>query len=104
MELMRNADIDPLRPQLTLLVDGQPVAARSGELVISVLAASGPRAFAFDDRGQPMGGYCWMGVCHACQVKIDGRHKQRACQTVVVPGMQVQTVCSRFDQVRRVPQ
>jgi hydrogen cyanide synthase HcnA len=81
-----------------------PSRPDSGELVISVLAASGPRAFARDDRGHPMGGYCWMGVCHACVVKIDGRHKQRACQTVVAPGMQVQTVCSRFDQARKIVQ
>ncbi|WP_407586931.1 2Fe-2S iron-sulfur cluster-binding protein [Pseudomonas aeruginosa] len=41
------------------------------------------------------------GVCHCCLVAIDGRPKRRACQTVVRPGMRVETESNRFDQEER---
>jgi hydrogen cyanide synthase HcnA len=37
-----------------------------------------------------------MGVCQCCLVKINGRHKRRACQTVVRDGMRVETQVNRI--------
>jgi len=39
-----------------------------------------------------------MGVCHCCLVSINGRPKRRACQTVVQPGMQVETLSNRITE------
>ena len=37
-----------------------------------------------------------MGVCQCCLVKINGRHKRRACQTVVREGMLIETQANRI--------
>ncbi|AXE31201.1 (2Fe-2S)-binding protein [Chromobacterium phragmitis] len=98
MSLHRSHDIQTLQgPTLTIHINDQPVAAASGETVLSVLSAVGLRQVSRNDSKQVAGSYCGMGVCHCCLVKIDGRHKRRACQTVVRPGMKVETASNRID-------
>ena len=71
-------------------VEGRPVAAFEGETVAAALTAAGIRALRTDDRGEPRGVFCGMGVCFDCLVRIDGRANQRACMTKVAPGMRVE--------------
>jgi hydrogen cyanide synthase HcnA len=80
-------------------INGHCVDAVEGETVIGVLQAIDLRGFSKNDHGVTTGGYCWMGVCHNCLVKIDGLYKRRACQTVVVPGMKIETNVNRFDDM-----
>ncbi|MBK4988506.1 MULTISPECIES: (2Fe-2S)-binding protein [Pseudomonas] len=89
----RTLDIQPLAADpITLHINGSPVNAAPGETVLSVLNAVGLRQLARNDHGQVSGAFCGMGVCHCCLVAIDGRAKRRACQTVVRPGMRVETL------------
>jgi len=37
-----------------------------------------------------------MGICYCCLVKVNGRFKQRACQTIAEPGMQVVTTINQW--------
>lgn len=91
-DLNRQYDIQPLmQADMTILLNGQAVSAAQGETVLSVLNAVGVRQVSANDHGQASGAYCGMGVCYCCLVNIDGRHKRRACQTVVRPGMKVET-------------
>lgn len=100
MMLQRDYDIQsPTQDDINLTIDGQSVCAMRGETVLGVLNALGQRAIARNDHLRVMGAYCGMGICHCCVVKIDGRFKQRACQTVVQPDMQVETTVNRFEQV-----
>lgn len=100
MMLQRDYDIQsPTQGDINLTIDGQSVCAMRGETVLGVLNALGQRAIARNDHLRVMGAYCGMGICHCCVVKIDGRFKQRACQTVVQPDMQVETTVNRFEQV-----
>ncbi|PAA20527.1 cyanide-forming glycine dehydrogenase subunit HcnA [Pseudomonas fragi] len=95
-DLKRQYDIQPLRQaDMSILVNGQPVNAAQGETVLSVLNSVGARQLSRNDHGRMTGAYCGMGVCYCCLVNIDGRHKRRACQTVVKPGMQVETGINR---------
>lgn len=95
-KMERFHDIQPLEhPGITLRLNGHPVVAAAGETVLSVLNAVGLRQVARDDHGQRSGAFCGMGVCHCCLVQIDGRPKRRACQTLVRPGMQVETLVNR---------
>jgi hydrogen cyanide synthase HcnA len=97
--LQRKYDIQELGgEQLTLLIDEQLVLAAVGETVLSVLNAVGLRQLARNDNQAVAGSYCGMGVCHCCQVKIDGRYKRRACQTIVQAGMRVETASNRIEQ------
>lgn len=88
----RRMDIEPIAGDLVqIFVDGRAVNAAAGETVLATLTAAGVRIVARDDRGQPMGAFCAMGVCYCCTVKIDDVDKQRSCQTIVEPGMRVVT-------------
>ncbi|WP_409319013.1 cyanide-forming glycine dehydrogenase subunit HcnA [Pseudomonas sp. KCJK9016] len=95
--LERTFDIQPLtQADMTVHINGQPVTAAIGETVLSVIQSLGVRQVARNDHNQVSGAYCGMGVCQCCLVKINGRHKRRACQTVVREGMQVETRVNRI--------
>lgn len=81
---------------MTVCLDGRNVNAANGETVLTVIQALGQRQVARNDHQQISGAYCGMGVCQCCLVKIDGRHKRRACQTQVRPGMQIETLANRI--------
>ncbi|CRI59801.1 (2Fe-2S)-binding protein [Pseudomonas sp. CCOS 191] len=92
-------DIQPLQqPDISVHVNGKSVSAVHGETVLSVLNAVGLRQVARNDHGQLSGAYCGMGICHCCLVQIDGRPKRRACQTIVKPGMHIETEVNRVHE------
>lgn len=93
----RTFDIQPLvRADMTVSINGQTVSAAIGETVLTVIQSLGIRQLARNDHDQVSGAYCGMGVCQCCLVKIDGRHKRRACQTIVHDGMSVETRVNRI--------
>ncbi|POA37906.1 cyanide-forming glycine dehydrogenase subunit HcnA [Pseudomonas sp. GW456-12-1-14-TSB6] len=95
--LERTFDIQPLtQADMTVHINGQPVSAAIGETVLSVIQSLGVRQVARNDHNQISGAYCGMGVCQCCLVKINGRHKRRACQTVVRDGMLIETQANRI--------
>ncbi|EZP26325.1 MULTISPECIES: cyanide-forming glycine dehydrogenase subunit HcnA [Pseudomonas] len=97
--LERTFDIQPLtQADMTVHINGQPVTAAIGETVLSVIQSLGVRQVARNDHNQISGAYCGMGVCQCCLVKINGRHKRRACQTVVRDGMQIETQVNRINE------
>ncbi len=79
-----------LRPeQVTITVNGAPVAAMPGESVATALLAAGFTMFRRSPRaGTPRGPFCLMGVCQECVIAIDGRSAV-ACQELVRAGMDV---------------
>ncbi|HWH86013.1 MAG TPA: (2Fe-2S)-binding protein [Pseudomonas sp.] len=94
--LERSFDIQPLvQADMTVHINGQAVSAAIGETVLSVIQSLGVRQIARNDHDQISGAYCGMGVCQCCLVKINGRHKRRACQSVVRDGMQIETRVNR---------
>ena len=102
-DLNRQYDSQPLmQADMTILINGQAVNAAQGETVLSVLNSVGVRQVSANDHGQISGAYCGMGVCYCCLVNIDGRHKRRACQTVVHPGMKVETGHNRVAEQEKV--
>lgn len=101
--LDRTFDIQPLaQADMTLYINGQTVSAAIGETVLTVIQSLGLRQVARNDHDQISGAYCGMGVCQCCLVKINGRHKRRACQTIVRDGMRVETLVNRI-AVREAP-
>jgi len=92
MSEKRKQDITEAMDRLfTINVDGIQMLATEGESVLSTLLASSVRQLMKNDYGVKSGAYCGMGVCHCCHLHIDGKHKQRACQTIVKPDMQIET-------------
>lgn len=76
--------------KITVLINGEAVAAETGISVGSLLHAR-QKSFRRSPRlGEPRGLYCGMGVCFECMVDIDGQ-PARACITPVRDGMTVES-------------
>jgi hydrogen cyanide synthase HcnA len=92
----RMMDIEPIAGDVVeITVNGEVMTAAAGETVLAALTAAGMKIVSRNDHGQPMGAFCAMGVCYCCTVKIDEVDKQRACQTLVRPGMRIVTQYNR---------
>ena len=86
----RHQDItEVLDKPFTIRVDGNPFQQLK-EKVSSVLYSHQMRHMT-NDYGTNSGPYCGMGVCHCCLLHVNGRFKQRACQTLVKPDMEIET-------------
>ncbi len=87
--------------EVVLVVDGRPVAARTGDTVAAALLAAG-----FDHcrttpaSDEPRAPYCLMGVCFDCLVTIDGIGSRQGCLVPVRDGMVVETQIGRREAGR----
>ncbi len=84
-----------------ITVDGRIIAARDGEPIAAALLANGIRVFRTMPRtGEARGGYCMIGRCSDCLMKVDGELNVRICVTPVNNGMKVETQhgLGEFDQ------
>ena len=88
--LRRRPAVDPGR--CTVLVDGVPVYALTGQSVAATLVQAGIWRFhRHPISGEPRGPYCGMGVCFECELNIDGLTR-RACLVEVQASMAVTTM------------
>ncbi len=72
--------------EFTISLDGQKITAYPGETLATVLLANGKRVFRHSqNKGEPRGLYCGMGICFECLVTVNGRANVRACQTLAQP-------------------
>ena len=70
------------------MLDGVPVHARAGDTLLTALLTLGETVRASEFGDGPRAGFCWMGACQDCLLRVDGA-VARACGTLVAPGMQV---------------
>ncbi|MCB4771026.1 (2Fe-2S)-binding protein [Ancylobacter sp. Lp-2] len=77
--------------RVEIMVDGRPVAARTGDTVAAalLLADVAPYRLTALDR-EPRAPFCLMGVCFDCLVTIDGLANRQACLIEVRNGMRVE--------------
>ena len=70
-------------------IDGEPVEAREGDLLITavLLHRTALRRFEFDTASRA--GFCLMAACQDCWVRLADGRRVRACSTGVEPGMAV---------------
>ena len=80
------------RPTVAITVDGASLQALQGDTVLTALRLAGLalRRSEFGDGARA--GFCLMGACQDCVVQVAGQGRVRACQTLVAPGMQVETL------------
>ncbi|MGB9639492.1 MAG: (2Fe-2S)-binding protein [Anaerolineales bacterium] len=76
---------------ITFLVDGQTYTAHVGDTIASALYAIGKRSWRRSRAGDMRGLFCGIGYCFDCLVTVNGVPNIRACQTLVEPGMFIQT-------------
>jgi NADH dehydrogenase/NADH:ubiquinone oxidoreductase subunit G len=79
------------RAGIMITVDGRMVRALAGDTVLTALRAAGlvVRQGEFGDG--PRAGFCLMGACHDCIVRIEGQGRVRSCQIPAAQGMRVTT-------------
>jgi len=83
---------DPRKPDASIVVDGERIAAIAGEPIASALLAAGIRVFRLTPRfGSPRGLFCGIGRCTDCVMTVDGQPNVRTCVTPVRDGMIVET-------------
>jgi NADH dehydrogenase/NADH:ubiquinone oxidoreductase subunit G len=78
------------RDVVRITVDGAPVEALAGDTVLTALRLAGLPLRASEFGDGPRGGFCLMGACQDCWLRVDGR-RVRACQTAAEDGMSVGT-------------
>ncbi len=77
---------------VTIYVDGKPLEAVEGEVVLAALFAHGIRVSRTTRiTGEPRGMFCGIGRCTDCIMRIDGVPNVRTCLTYVREGMVVET-------------
>lgn len=86
---LRLAETD--RERVAFVIDGRPAKALAGDSLLTALLANGARLRVNEfDRG-PRAGFCLMGACQDCWVRLEDGRRLRACATPVAAGMRVLT-------------
>lgn len=87
--LKRVAETD--RPRVAIRIDGAPVEALAGDtLLTAILTRQGHlRHSEFGDGLRA--GFCLMGACQDCWVRLEDGRRVRACTTLVSSGLAVAT-------------
>ena len=84
-------DLEPCK-EVTIYYNGEPIAARDGEMIAAALYNAGVRSFRYTPKlNEPRGIFCAIGRCTDCMMVVDGVPNTRTCITQVRDGMTVET-------------
>jgi sarcosine oxidase subunit alpha len=79
------------KEMVEIVVNGRAATTERGTTVAAALLNAGQSSFRTSVTGDVRGPVCGMGVCFECRVTIDDAPHQRACLTLVSPGMRILT-------------
>ena len=74
---------------VALTIDGEPVRAQEGDLLITAILLNRAALRRFEFGTASRAGFCLMGACQDCWVRLADGRRLRACSTLVEPGMAV---------------
>jgi len=80
---------------LRFTIDGEPVEARSGDLLITAILLHRTALRHFEFGPELRAGFCMMGACQDCWISFADGSRARACTTLVAAGMAVVTGAPR---------
>jgi D-hydroxyproline dehydrogenase subunit gamma len=82
--------LDQDRADIRLTVDGTQVVAKFGDTLLTAILAAGLGHLRNSEFGDgPRAGFCLMGACQDCWVRVAGRGTLRACTTLAEAGMEI---------------
>jgi predicted molibdopterin-dependent oxidoreductase YjgC len=81
--------VDPASAEVPMTIDGAPVRAQQGDLLITAILLHRTALRRFEFGTGSRAGFCWMAACQDCWVRLADGRRLRACSTVVEPGMAV---------------
>lgn len=79
------------RPTVAFVLDGQPAEALAGDTVLTAVLTHIRQLRINEFSQQPRAGFCLMGACQDCWVRLADGKSLRACQTMIEPGMHICT-------------
>jgi predicted molibdopterin-dependent oxidoreductase YjgC len=84
------------RSPVPFRVDGESYVALQGDTVLTaVLSVQGYLRHS-DFSGEPRAGFCLMGACQDCWVRLGNGRRVRACSTLIEPDMQILRASGRM--------
>jgi aerobic-type carbon monoxide dehydrogenase small subunit (CoxS/CutS family) len=79
------------RAPVAFTLNGLPAAALVGDTVLTAVLTRSGHLRHNEFSGQPRAGFCLMGACQDCWVRIADGASVRACSTFVTEGLAVLT-------------
>jgi len=89
MSLLFQRTVDRAAAEVPLTIDGEPVRAQQGDLLITAILLHRTALRRFEFGSGFRAGFCWMAACQECWVRLADGRRLRACSTLVEPGMAV---------------
>ena len=83
--LKRLAERD--RAVLPFTLDGQPASGLQGDTLLTAVLTAEDSLRGSDFSGEPRAGFCLMGACQDCWVKLGDGRRVRACSTLLEAGV-----------------
>jgi predicted molibdopterin-dependent oxidoreductase YjgC len=81
--------IDRVGAEVPLTIDGEPVRAQEGDLLMTAVLLHRAALRRFEFGAGFRAGFCLMAACQDCWVRLADGRRLRACSTLVEPGMAV---------------
>lgn len=79
------------RPPVEFWIDGQICQALSGDTVLTAILTNQGAIRRTEFSRQKRAGFCLMGACQDCWIRLESGERLRACSTMLVPGMRLAT-------------
>lgn len=83
--LKRLAERD--RALVAFTLDGQPASGLQGDTLLTAVLTAEDSLRGSDFSGEPRAGFCLMGACQDCWVKLSDGRRVRACSTLLEAGV-----------------
>jgi predicted molibdopterin-dependent oxidoreductase YjgC len=93
--ILRRIASDATREEIAFTLDGRACTGLEGDTVLTAILTQGERLRESDFSDAPRAGFCLMGACQDCWVRLESGERLRACTTMLVPGMHVRTGARR---------
>lgn len=77
------------RPSLSFTLDGRPASGLLGDTVLTAVLTCEDHLRGSDFSAQPRAGFCLMGACQDCWVRLGDGRRVRACSTMLESGQQI---------------
>ena len=74
------------RPTLAFTLDGQPASGLLGDTLLTAVLTGSEHLRGSDFSAEPRAGFCMMGACQDCWVRLGEGQRVRACSTLLEAG------------------
>jgi D-hydroxyproline dehydrogenase subunit gamma len=78
-------------PLVPFSLNGQPQTGRQGDSVLTAILTVAAQLRLSDFSASPRAGFCQMGACQDCWVRLQSGEAVRACTVPLTAGMQILT-------------